>query len=85
VRIQSKLVAALSALTLLLVAPAAAEASWAAIAIDPPTGKIGFARHQSTVANAKKKALSECAESHCKAVRLPGRLGLQRAQLTGRA
>jgi hypothetical protein len=60
-----KLLAA-AALALLLVAPAAAQASWGAIAIDPETGKIGYARQQATVVRAKETALKECAESHCK-------------------
>ncbi len=65
-RIRGKLVVAIAALTLLLVAPAAAEASWGAIAIDPTTGKVGYSRQQPTIAAAKKKALDECAENHCK-------------------
>jgi hypothetical protein len=65
-RIPARLVAAVAALALLLVAPAAAEASWGAIAIDPTNGKIGYARHLGTVAAAKETALKNCAESHCK-------------------
>ncbi|HEV7615984.1 MAG TPA: DUF4189 domain-containing protein [Solirubrobacterales bacterium] len=65
-RISPKLVAALAALALLLAAPAAAQASWGAIAIEPTAGKIGYSRHVANVADAKKKALEECGESHCK-------------------
>ena len=65
-RIPARLLAAVAALALLLVAPAAADASWGAIAIDPTSGKIGYARSQSTVVRAKETALKECAESHCK-------------------
>jgi hypothetical protein len=61
-----RLVAPLAALTLLLAVPAAAQASWGAIAIDPTSGKIGYARHQSTVVRAKETALAHCAEAHCK-------------------
>jgi hypothetical protein len=61
----SRIAAAVS-LALLFVAPAAAQASWGAIAIDPTTGKVGYSRHQPTIPSAKKKALNECAESHCK-------------------
>jgi hypothetical protein len=65
-RIPVKLAAAVAALALLLVAPAAAEASWGAIAIEPTSGKVGYARNQSTVVRAKETALARCAESHCK-------------------
>jgi hypothetical protein len=65
-RIPSKVAATLAALMLLLVAPAAAEASWGAIAIDPPSGKVGYSRQQPSAAAAKKKALNECGENHCK-------------------
>jgi Domain of unknown function (DUF4189) len=65
-RIAAKLVAALAALSLTLAVPAAAQASWGAIAIDPPSGKVGYARQQSTVVRAKETALKECGEGHCK-------------------
>jgi hypothetical protein len=65
-KIVSRLVVALASLALLLAAPAAAQASWGAIAIDPGTGKIGYARHELTAKRSKSKALNECGESHCK-------------------
>ena len=62
----AKAIATLAALALLLAAPAAAAASWGAIAIDPTSGKVGYARGQTTVVRAKETALKECGESHCK-------------------
>lgn len=64
-RTAAKLVAVAS-LALVLVAPAAAQASWGAIAIDPASGKVGYARQQTTVVRAKETALAECGGSHCK-------------------
>jgi hypothetical protein len=51
----SKLIATVATLALLLAAPAAAQAAWGAIAIDPTTGKVGYSRHQPTIADAKKR------------------------------
>ena len=65
-RFPAKLAVAVAVLALLLVAPAAAGASWGAIAIDPDSGKVGYARNQSTVVRAKETALAQCAQSHCK-------------------
>lgn len=65
-RFRPHLLAALAALTLLLAAPAMAQASWGAIAIEPTSGKIGHSRLQDTAAEAKEKALAVCHESHCK-------------------
>lgn len=62
----ARLAAAVVSAALLLAAPAAAQASWGAIAIDPTTGKLGYARNQPTVKSAKAKSLNECAENHCK-------------------
>jgi len=62
----TKALATLAALALLLAAPAAAAASWGAIAIDPTSGKVGYARGQSTAVRAKETALQECGESRCK-------------------
>jgi len=62
----AKAVTTLAALALLLAVPAAAQASWGAIAIDPTSGTVGYARGQATVVRAKETALKECGESHCK-------------------
>jgi Domain of unknown function (DUF4189) len=64
-RILRKLIVPVVAVAL-LAAPAAAQASWGAIAIDPTTGKIGYSRGESTSKRAKTEALNECHESHCK-------------------
>jgi hypothetical protein len=53
-------------LGLLLAVPAAAQAAWGAIAIDPTTGKVGYSHQQPSAVASKKKALHECGESHCK-------------------
>ncbi len=65
-RFRLRLFAALAALTLLLAAPAAAQASWGAIAIEPDSGKVGSAHNLGTTAAAKETALKNCGESHCK-------------------
>ncbi|HEU4393096.1 MAG TPA: DUF4189 domain-containing protein [Solirubrobacterales bacterium] len=65
-RVATKLIAAAVVLCLLLAAPAAAQASWGAIAIDPTSGKVGYSRQEATSKRAKTEALRECAESHCK-------------------
>ena len=62
----ARTIAALAALTLALVAPAAASASWGAIAIDPDSGEVGYARGLETVVEAKEVALKECGGGHCK-------------------
>ncbi|HEX7059397.1 MAG TPA: DUF4189 domain-containing protein [Solirubrobacterales bacterium] len=49
-----------------LAAPAAAQASWGSIAIDPTTGKIGYSRGEPTAAKAKLHARNECGTNHCK-------------------
>lgn len=61
-----KTIATLAAMALLLAAPAAASASWGAIAIDPSSGKVGKARGQATVVAAKEIALKECGGGQCK-------------------
>jgi hypothetical protein len=60
------LVPLLALLALLLAAPAA-EASWGAIAVDPETGKIGYARQEPSAGSAQAQARNECGTSHCKA------------------
>ena len=66
-RHRNVLAAATAALVLLLAVPAAAQAAWGAIAIDPTTGKIGYSRHEDTAAKAQREAKHECGTSHCKA------------------
>ena len=60
-------IVAAAALVLLLAVPAAAQAAWGAIAIDPTTGRVGYARHEDTAAKAQREARHECGASHCKA------------------
>jgi Domain of unknown function (DUF4189) len=49
-----------------LAVPAAAEASWGSIAIDPTTGKVGYSRSEPTLAKAKVRARNDCGTNHCK-------------------
>jgi hypothetical protein len=64
---RARLLAVTAALALmLLVAPAAAEASWGALAIDPETGKLGYARNESSAPRAQERARAECGTGHCK-------------------
>jgi len=56
----------LAALALALAAPAAAQASWGAIAIEPETGAKGIASGKATVAVAKEAAKNRCGDPHCK-------------------
>lgn len=55
-----------AALSLLCVAPAAAQADWGAIAVDPETGHYGVSSDYNTVAAAKQRAKNECGSRHCK-------------------
>lgn len=55
-----------AALALLLAAPAAAQASWGSIAIDPSTGKKGIAAGKATAKAAKDAAKNRCGDPHCK-------------------
>ena len=64
-RFRPHLLAAIAAL-MLLAAPAVAQASWGAIAVDPDSGKVGSSRHLGSAAAAKETALKNCRESHCK-------------------
>jgi Domain of unknown function (DUF4189) len=52
--------------TLLSAAPAAAQAYWGAIAVDPATGAYGVSYEYDTVAAAKQRARNECGSSHCR-------------------
>jgi hypothetical protein len=61
---------ALSALALALVplfaVPAAAEASWGAIAIDIKTGRYGISYDYDTAAGARHRARVECGRGACR-------------------
>jgi len=50
----------------LLVVPAAAQASWGSIAIDPETGAKGIAAGKNTAKAAKDAAKNRCGDPHCK-------------------
>ena len=54
------------ALALALAVPAAAQASWGSIAIDPETGKRGIAAGKGTAKAAKDAAKNRCGDPHCK-------------------
>ena len=53
----------LASLALLLALPVAAQASWGAIAVDSGTGATGVSYGYRTVAEAKHRAIRECAGS----------------------
>ncbi|HET7443554.1 MAG TPA: DUF4189 domain-containing protein [Solirubrobacterales bacterium] len=55
-----------TAFALLGAAPAAAEADWGAIAVDPETGRYGVSYEYNSVAAAKNRAKNECGSRHCK-------------------
>lgn len=57
----------LLSLALLLAAPAAAQASWGSIAIDPETGKRGIAAGKNTAKAAQNAAKNRCGRPTCKA------------------
>jgi hypothetical protein len=61
-----RLLAALAAGALLLAAPAAAEAAWGAIAVDPITGRYGASHDYNTARAAQHRARVECGTNHCK-------------------
>lgn len=66
-RRRTVLAAATAALVLLLAVPAAAQAYWGAIAIDPVTGNVGFAHRQPNANKAQTVARNDCGSAHCKA------------------
>jgi Domain of unknown function (DUF4189) len=66
VRLSARLVAGLAAISLLLAVPAAAQAAWGAIAVDPITGKYGTSFDYNTAHAAQHRARVECGTSHCK-------------------
>ncbi len=60
--------AALSAaLVLLFAVPAAAQASWGSIAINPEDGTVGIASGKGSARAAKVAAKNRCGDRHCKA------------------
>jgi hypothetical protein len=61
-----RLVVALASFVLLLAAPAAAQADWGAIAVDPITGKYGVAYDYNSAKGAQHRARNECGTKHCK-------------------
>ena len=65
-KLSVRLLAALSALALLLAAPAAAQAAWGAIAVDPITGHYGVSFDYATAHGAQHRARAECGTNHCK-------------------
>ncbi len=66
-RTKVRICAFATALVALLALPAVAQAKWGAIAIDPITEKIGYARNDPSAAVAKTHAKDRCGTSHCKA------------------
>jgi hypothetical protein len=56
----------LTAVTLLFAAPAAAQAYWGSIAVDPETGAYGVSHEEPTVDAAKRRARSECGGPGCR-------------------
>ena len=61
-----RLVAGLAAASLLLAAPAAAQAAWGAIAVDPISGKYGVSFDYNSASGAQHRARAECGSNHCK-------------------
>lgn len=61
-----RLVVILASLALLLAAPAAAQADWGAIAVDPITGKYGVSFDYNSAKGAQHRARNECGSKHCK-------------------
>lgn len=58
--------AAAVALALTLAIPAAAEADWGAIAVDPFSGKVGLSYDYNSANGAKHRALRECHKKRCR-------------------
>ncbi len=65
-KLSVRLLAALTALSLLLAVPAAAQADWGAIAVDPISGHTGVAYDYGSAGAAQKRARTECHTKHCK-------------------
>lgn len=54
------------AVTLLFAAPAAAQAYWGAVAVDPVTGATGLSYTQGSAHAAQARARNDCGQPHCK-------------------
>jgi hypothetical protein len=65
-KLPARLVAGIAAVALLLVLPAAAQADWGAIAVDPLTGRYGVSYDYNTARGAQQRAKVECHGKHCK-------------------
>jgi hypothetical protein len=65
-KLSARLVAGLAAVSLFLAVPAAAQAAWGAIAVDPVTGSYGFSHDYNTARGAQQRARVECHTKHCK-------------------
>lgn len=65
-RLNSPVRLALASLALLLAAPAAAQADWGAIAVDPITDRYGVSHDYDTARAAQRRARNECGTNHCK-------------------
>jgi hypothetical protein len=66
VRLAARATAALAAVSLLLALPAAAEAAWGAIAVDPVSGRYGTSFGYDTAHGAQHRARIDCHTAHCK-------------------
>jgi hypothetical protein len=66
VRQLARLASGLAAAALLLAAPAAAQAAWGAIAVDPDSGRHGVSFDYGTASAAQHRARVECGTGHCK-------------------
>lgn len=58
--------AATASVVVALALPAAAQAAWGAIAVDPDTGATGVSYDYSTAAAAKDRARGECGGDGCR-------------------
>ncbi|HEY1855632.1 MAG TPA: DUF4189 domain-containing protein [Solirubrobacterales bacterium] len=65
-KLSVRLVAGLAAVAILLAVPAAAEAAWGAIAVDPISGRYGVSYDYDTALGAQHRARVECGTNHCK-------------------
>jgi hypothetical protein len=65
-RTRAAIATAVAAMSLLLAIPAAAQADWGAIFIDPGNGASGVSYDYNTEAGAKHRARNECASPGCR-------------------
>lgn len=66
-KLSVRLFTAVTAVALFLAVPAAAQAAWGAIAVDPLSGRYGVAFDFDTAQGAQHRAKVECHTRHCKA------------------